>query len=109
MDGSGIGGDEAGDQPQCGGLAAAAGPQQGHELPVVDVEREIGDRSEVGVAAVALRQAAYADPRHQADAPARTAPSAAGRARPEASQCAASSATLMIAMLTMARAATGSV
>ena len=111
MDGSRVRRHEAGNQPQRRGLAAAARPQQRHELAVGDVERQVGDRGEARVAAVALRQAAYADPRHQADAPARTAPSAEGRttALPEASQCATSSAMLMIATLTMASAATGSV
>ena len=110
VDGAGVGRHEAGDQPERRGLAAAARPEQGHELVVGDVEREVADCGEARIPAVALGQAAYADPSHQADAPARTAPSPAGRAaRPVASQLATSRARLMMAMLTMASAATGSV
>src|SRR5262245_10286040 len=106
MDGAGVGSDEAGDQAQGGGLAAAGGAEQGDELVVGDVEREVVDRGGAVAAAVALGQAADGDLSHQAVAPARAAPSACG---PEASQFAANNATLMIAMLTIASAATGSV
>jgi hypothetical protein len=34
---------EPGDHPERGGLAAPGGPHQDHELPVVDVQVQIGD------------------------------------------------------------------
>src|SRR5439155_9533328 len=56
-----VGRHEAGDQTQERGLAAAARPEQGHELPVTDLETQIAHG---GDATEALRHVLDADPRH---------------------------------------------
>src|SRR5262245_30011867 len=106
MDGAAVGADVAGDQPQGRGLAAAAGPQQRHELVVLDVEVEIGHRGDVGVArGKMLRQVLDRDARHQAVPSRPPAP----EMPPPPTRYASQMATPMITMFTMASAATGSV
>ena len=53
--------DEAGDQPQRRGLAAAGGPEQADQLAVLDGERYVVDHRGV---AIALGQAPQLDRRH---------------------------------------------
>ncbi len=53
QDGAGVGALEAGDHPQDRGLAAAGGPEQGHELALVEGE---ADALDDGVAAKGLHQ-----------------------------------------------------
>src|SRR4051812_13831917 len=66
MNRSGIRLHVAGDKPQRGGLAAAAGTEQRDELVAADVEIEVGHRRHVGVArAEMFRQALDGDPGHQ--------------------------------------------
>jgi hypothetical protein len=53
--------DEAGDQPQRGGLAAAGRPQQADQVAVLDMQRHIIDHRDI---AVSLGQAPQLNRRH---------------------------------------------